>query len=97
MVFGIEDGEVADTENDFVKQFFVSQPAAVPDQVAGDVPELQGHPLLPKGVLPPKQKQRGVRFDIEQTERGKSPRVFRDKNKVGWVSFDMKPSERGQS
>lgn len=54
MVFGIEDGEVADTENNFVKQFFISQPTAVPDQVAGDVPELQGHPLLPKGVLPQK-------------------------------------------
>lgn len=54
MVFWIEDGEVANTENDFVKQFFVGQPAAVPDQVAGNVPELQGHPLLPKGVLPQK-------------------------------------------
>ena len=41
MVFGVEDGEVSDGENDFMQQLFTRHFVAVPQQVRRDVTELE--------------------------------------------------------
>ena len=52
LVVGVEHGEVADAQDDLVQQFLHGGVVrAVPDQVAGDVAELQGQALLPQTSL----------------------------------------------
>lgn len=46
LVVGVEEGEVADAEDDFVQEKIVTAAVAIPEQVAGNVSKLQGRPLL---------------------------------------------------
>ena len=53
----MQDGEVTHAQDNLVQQVLVKVVAAVPDEVAGDVTELQRHPFLTQGTL----KQTSVR------------------------------------
>ena len=51
LVIVVKNAEVADGEDDLVKEFLIDMVGAVPQQVAGDVTELKGHRLLSQGAL----------------------------------------------